>query len=176
MWFVIWTSTAREDRCLKLLNERFSDLFDRAFVPKRTISRKYGQEWRMIRSALFPGYLMVDTDSERIKELSTRLKIFNDFNVVLSTDGDFLPLTETESEFAERIYAKDGIFDTSVGIIEGDRITVTGGPLMGMEGSITKIDRHKRIAILELDMFGKKTRTSVGLEIVEKRAIGDGPH
>ena len=42
MWYVIWTSSSHEDLCIKLLEERFDDLYIRAFVPKRTISRKRG--------------------------------------------------------------------------------------------------------------------------------------
>ena len=40
--------------------------------------------------------------------------------------------------------------------------------LQGMEGAIRKIDRHKRIAVLSLDMFGRTVDMKVGLEIIEK--------
>ena len=57
----------------------------------------------------------------------------------------------------------------STGIIEGEQVIVTGGPLMGMEGYIRKIDRHKRKAWVELEMFGRIQRVEIGLEIVEVR-------
>ena len=57
----------------------------------------------------------------------------------------------------------------SEGYIEGDKVRVTAGPLCGLEGLIKKIDRHKRTACLEFDMFGQTVSTSVGLEITEKR-------
>ena len=170
MWFVIWTSSSHEDSCIKLLNEHYSSYFERAFVPKRMISKKKGKEWITEEGALFPGYVFVDSDAERVEELASRLRNISGFNVVLSTDGDYLPLTPGESDFADRLYDEGGCFDVSVGIIEGDKIIVTGGPLIGMEGCIKKIDRHKRKAYLEIDMFGVKTKTTVSLEIVEKRA------
>ena len=40
---------------------------------------------------------------------------------------------------------------------------------MGKEGYIKKVDRHKRKARLELEMFGRMQEIVVGLEIVEKR-------
>lgn len=169
MWFVIWTSSSHEDRCIRLLKERYGDLYSRAFVPKRTISRKRGKEWVMEKSALFPGYVFIDTDQELIEQLAINLRNISGFNVVLATDGSFLPLNDTESEFAEKLYAEGGTFDTSTGIIEGDKIVIQGGPLMGLEGYISKVDRHKRKAYLELDMFGVKTKTTVSLEIIEKR-------
>lgn len=56
----------------------------------------------------------------------------------------------------------------STGFIQGDKIFVTEGPLQGKEGLIIKIDRHKRIAYLQLSMFNKETIAKVGLEIISK--------
>lgn len=39
---------------------------------------------------------------------------------------------------------------------------------MGKEARIRKVDRHKRCAFVEVDMFGRKTTARVGLEIVRK--------
>ena len=38
----------------------------------------------------------------------------------------------------------------------------------GMEGLIRKIDRHKRMAYLEVEMFGRMVEMRAGLEIIEK--------
>ena len=56
----------------------------------------------------------------------------------------------------------------SEGIIEGEKVHVTDGPLQGMEGYIRKIDRHKRKAYLEISMFGRIQSVQIGLEIVKK--------
>ena len=61
------------------------------------------------------------------------------------------------------------LVEMSVGYMEGERIVVMEGPLMGKEGMICKVDRHKRIAVIEVEMFGKTTTAKVGLEIVAKR-------
>lgn len=41
-------------------------------------------------------------------------------------------------------------------------------PLQGKEGCIRKIDRHKRKAWLEVELFGDRQLVEVGLEIVTK--------
>ena len=56
-----------------------------------------------------------------------------------------------------------------MGLIENGTVTVTEGPLTGMEGCIRRIDRHKRKAWLEIDMFGRTMEMEVGLEIIEKK-------
>lgn len=38
----------------------------------------------------------------------------------------------------------------------------------GTEGNIRRIDRHKRIAYLEIEMFGRTVEMKVGLEIIRK--------
>ena len=58
--------------------------------------------------------------------------------------------------------------EMSVGYIEGDACTVTSGPMQGFTGVIKKIDRHKKIAVLEVEFFGRNTEVTVGLEIISK--------
>lgn len=54
-------------------------------------------------------------------------------------------------------------------MIEGDRIVILKGPLMNQAGLIRRIDRHKRLAYLEMEIMGRKKTVKVGLEIVKKR-------
>ena len=51
---------------------------------------------------------------------------------------------------------------------KGDKVVVIAGSEKGKEGTIKKIDRHKRIAMIEVELFGKLTIAKVGLEIVSK--------
>lgn len=57
----------------------------------------------------------------------------------------------------------------SVGIIEGDKIVVTSGPLVGKGGCIKKINRHKHEAIVEMEVMGAVREVRVMLEVVEKK-------
>ena len=57
----------------------------------------------------------------------------------------------------------------SMGVVEGDRIVVTRGPLMGHEGWITSVNRRKSLAFIQVEMFGRKIETRIGLGIVRRR-------
>lgn len=48
------------------------------------------------------------------------------------------------------------------------RLIVTEGPLMGWENQIVHIDRHKRLATLQINMWGRKTKINLGLIVEEK--------
>lgn len=58
----------------------------------------------------------------------------------------------------------------SQGMIIGDKVVILSGPLKGMESTIQRIDRHKRKAWLNLEMFGRQQLVEVGVEIVKKVA------
>ncbi len=163
MWYVIWTSTGNE----KKTKEAIEASVKRCFVPRKIFNIKREGEWRAVEKALFPGYLFVDT--EDAEELSLKMRKLEGFSQILATDKKILPLYGNDAIFVEKLYNVGGVFDMSEGYIEGDKVRVTAGPLCGLEGLIKKIDRHKRTACLEFDMFGQTVSTSVGLEITEKR-------
>ena len=56
----------------------------------------------------------------------------------------------------------------SEGYLKGDKIIVIDGPLKGMESSISRIDRHKRLAWLSMEIMGQHREIAVGLEIIRK--------
>lgn len=164
MWYVIWTSTGSEEKLAKKVAELTCQ--NRCFVPRRIVQIRRKGDWFYTEKSMFPGYLFVDTDD--VEELSLELRKIEGFSTILTVDKTYCPMTGKDAEQVEELYGNHGIFDISKGIIEGDRIIVTSGPLMGQEGLIRKIDRHKRIAYLEFDMFDQTVKGCVGLEIVEK--------
>lgn len=64
---------------------------------------------------------------------------------------------------------EDYCLKNSVGIIEGNKVKVLSGALMGKETSIKKINRHKRQAVIEMMIFGETREIAVALEIIEVR-------
>ena len=87
---------------------------------------------------------------------------------LIGTGKEVVPLAEDEVDLLMEFGKEEQIVAMSEGIIEDDRVVVTSGPLKGHEAMIRKVDRHKRRAYLEVEMFGRKVETQVGLEIVAK--------
>jgi transcriptional antiterminator NusG len=164
MWYVIWTSTGSEKKALAGISD--DPQAKRAFIPRRAVQIKRNGEWVKVEKPLFPGYLFVDTDE--VESLADEVRRIEGFNKILTVNKEFCPLYDRDADLIESLYGNGGLFDVSEGMIEGDRIIVTSGPLKGQEGLIKKIDRHKRLAYLESDMFGQTICAAVGLEIVEK--------
>lgn len=169
MWYVVQVIGGREKRVLDLL-ERFVDeeLVEECFIPQYEVMKRIGGDWRKRSEILIPGYLFVVTKNP--SRLASELRKVPEFTKLLGNDDVFIPLPDQEVAFINA-FTEPGrrVVEMSEGVIEGDRIVVLNGPLMGQTGLIKKIDRHKRLAYLEIEILGRKKSVKLGLEIVRKR-------
>lgn len=168
MWYVLWTTTGKEENVKKEIEKRISeDVLQRCFVPYRKERRKQDGRWTSVKKVLFPGYLFVETDD--IEDLFFEIKHMVQFSLLLKSDEVFCPISQKEEMLLKQLMGTDDTVDVSVGIIENEEVIITEGPLQGLEGFITRIDRHKRKAYLKINFFNRIMDVSVGLEIVEKK-------
>ena len=107
--------------------------------------------------------------SDEKEKLFFELKRIIGLTKLLGTGETIVSLTDEEVSFLLRLGGEEQTVEMSEGIIENDRVVVLSGPLKGNEGLIKKIDRHKRKAWLEIEMFGRMVEMQVGLEVVGKR-------
>ncbi len=167
MWYAVQVRTGTEEeiksQCLKVIS---SDVLEDCFIPHYESMKRYHGEWHKVKSILFPGYVFLISDD--VKELYYRLKNVIGLTKILGTGDEIVPLYKEEIEFLESFGAKKESVKISKGIIEGEQVIVLEGPLKGYEGCIRKIDRHKRLAFLEIELMGRKVETQVGLEIVDR--------
>ena len=54
-----------------------------------------------------------------------------------------------------------------------DKLVVTDGPMKGMEGRVKWVDRHQRIAGIEVMLLGRKVMVKMGVGILKK--VSDQP-
>lgn len=168
-WYVIQVKSRREDIVMKECRLLISnDILIDCFVPKYRHLKRYQGKWHQVEDILFTGYVFLISD--RIEELFHELSRIPELTKLLGNDGDNIyPLTKKDIVFLEKFINDDYLLDMSTGYIEGDKVVIRDGPLVGYEGFITKIDRHKRIAYLDLFLFDQQLSTKVGLEIISKR-------
>lgn len=84
-------------------------------------------------------------------------------------NSDEIALQIEERQRFEYLLRGKRSIEHSIGYIEGDNIIIMGGGLMGLEGCITKINRHNRTADIEISIFNQKQTIKVALEIVSKK-------
>lgn len=168
MWYVVQVHTGTEESVLAQCREKISgNVLEKIFIPYYEERRHIRGEWMTRRQILFPGYVILIT--EKIEELYYELKKIIGLTKILGAGTDIVPLEPEEVTFLQKFGGDGQVVAMSEGIIEGTQAIIYSGPLIGMEGSIRKIDRHRRKAWIEVQMFGRMQVVQVGLEIVEKK-------
>ncbi len=178
-WYILYVRSNTEAKAVDTLNKAFrgeeSYAFD-AFCPESEQyyrggqARALGKTYR--KRPLFPGYVFAETD---MPEEQFRKEIFDVINksaeiirILNYGNRENIALKESERERLEYLLKGKRCLEHSIGYIEGDKIVITGGPLIGLEGYIGKINRHNRTAEVVLELFGQKQPVKLALEIVSK--------
>ena len=112
-----------------------------------------------MRKPLFPGYVFVQTGVEPSLIADWLAKVLGNVKDIYSIlhygdDERDVVIRESEHLYWEHLFDADFCVVGSIGFIEGDMVRITSGTLMGLEGRIKKINRHKREAIVEMEMMG----------------------
>ncbi len=164
--YVIQVETTNEhlvaNECKNLI------LIDReeAFVPICRREQRRAGQLIQIEKVMFPGYVFLVTAVP--EDLFLRLKKVPRLTKMLRVGDDIMPISEKEEDVIRRLINKEHIVEMSRGYIKGDKVVVEEGPLVGLEGIIKQINRHKRTAKIELQLEDKTINVIVGLEIVSK--------
>lgn len=169
-WYVIQVPTGKEDAMCALIERAAGPaVLSECFTPKFATQKKVRGEWREARAALFPGYVIAVTSC--VDELNQRLGCVVEFTRLLALGERFTPLEDADrawiSAFTE---AGDRTIPMSTAVMEGDRVRVLSGPLRDHEGWIRSVNRRKSLAFIEVEMFGRRIETKIGLGILRKQS------
>lgn len=167
-WYVVQVFRGQEENFVDNLSG-FDDY--EIFTPKQVQVLIRKNEHKRVFKPLFPGYIFVATD----KDFKEFRKFYQQFIAIregcvklLRYKDEVEALYPHERAFIERFVNKDRIIDSSIGFIEGDRIRIVEGPLIGNESLIKKINRHKRTALIEITLFGEVQTIELSCEIILK--------
>ena len=145
-------ATAREWNSRHLLGQM------EAFVPTFDRMKRYEGSWHLLKEILFPGSFFWKCEEKKEKWQEQKCTAL----------GIVLIAPETE-QFLRKIGGATHHITMSRGIIQNGVTLVTEGPLKGEEARIRKIDRHRRLAKIEVPAGPAKGGTFwAGLEITSK--------
>ncbi len=179
-WYVLYTRTNAEQRVIRDITDAFykkSPNFEfEPFCPESEFYYRNKSEKRLDkvyrRRPLFPNYVFIETtmpENEFLKQFSSFIYNSPDIIRILNYGSTGkIALDPEERKRFEYLFKGKRCFEHSEGYIEGDKIVITAGALVGREGLITHINRHNRLAIIKIQMFGGTIEAKVALEIVNK--------
>lgn len=167
MWYAVQVKTGEEEKTKLMCNKLISNsILEECFIPYYEKKTKYMGRYHIITEILFPGYIFMVSDY--ITDLLLNVKKVPKLTKILGDGNEILPLYDGEIEFLMKFGKKDHIIKMSYGYIEKDKIIITDGPMKNYEGTIKKIDRHKRKAIIEIEFLGRTIEIGIGIEIIKK--------
>lgn len=167
MWYVIQVWTGKEQEIIAECNEKVLESGEDMFVMlgERMMKDRAGI-WEKRKTAVFPGYVFVETKD--IEGLKIRLRNVKKMTRILTTGSELTPVYPEEEELLRRLGGDEHLIELSEGYREGDRLVVTDGPLVGLEGYVKWSKSHRRIACIELELCGQKISVKLGFEFLEK--------
>lgn len=171
MWFVLYCPNQKETEVIRsCMRHLTAQALTDAFVLTYDRLRRYEGAWHMERRPIFPDCIFLESEDGEclVKELDQYRKEFH----ITEPCPAPVPIKKEEEEFLQGLCGREHHSALSKGYIRNGRTYVTEGPLVGKEGLIRKIDRHKRLAEIRMpDQSSSPNRfrkMQVGLEIVEK--------
>lgn len=174
-WYVIQTMSGKEDILIRYIEEYVdSSVVKECFIPKRERKKKIDGKWRVITEKLFRGYIFVVTGEPvglffALKQIPMLSKLLSD------GEYTFEKLNNKEVDFISRIGSgrPDHISKISKvefdEYIEGDEVVYIEGDLKSFEGQIKRFDKHRRVAVVETELFGRKTEVYLEFEFLRKK-------
>jgi transcriptional antiterminator NusG len=169
-WFVFYVKTGSEQEACDFLNKVFDKKESVAFIPQiETILRNSKSIIKCLKP-MFPGYVFLDSTLDEAMIVNITYKYTRLLKCIYRILGKenftYMKIDNSEKKFLLQFLNDEYVTEESKGLIIGDKIYVTLGPLKGRESIIKKIDRHKRRAEIEIACFGELRRINVSLEVV----------
>jgi len=171
MYFVIHTTRGQEEELIRKIKRRKeSSCFEDVFIIKRDLKKKFNGKWNDVTERLFPGYIFVET--EEPKKMHLLLNEIEGYSKVVGFKDDeiihYIPLSEVEEDFIKGLAGKENDYTIGVSeieVLEGKKIRVISGPLLGQEGIVKKVNLHKRVAEVEIIFLNQPVMIEFGIDI-----------
>lgn len=174
-WYVIQTMSGKEDILIRYIEEYVdSSVVKECFIPKRERKKKIDGKWRVIAEKLFRGYIFVVTGEPvglffALKQIPMLSKLLSD------GEYTFEKLNNKEVDFISRIGSGRPDHISKISKVEfdeyseGDEVVYIEGDLKSFEGQIKRFDKHRRVAVVETELFGRKTEVYLEFEFLRKK-------
>lgn len=174
-WYVIQTMSGKEDILIRYIEEYVdSSVVKECFIPKRERKKKIDGKWRVITEKLFRGYIFVVTGEPvglffALKQIPMLSKLLSD------GEYTFEKLNNKEVDFISRIGSGRPDHISKISKVEfdeyseGDEVVYIEGDLKSFEGQIKRFDKHRRVAVVETELFGRKTEVYLEFEFLRKK-------
>lgn len=164
-WYAAFVKTGDEDHVKERLLYRLKDKNIRVLVPKRKMRERKNGVWETKIRTLFPGYVLIQGDMGTEEYYSSK-GIPGLFRVLRDKSG-LLRIEKDEISVINRLICNHEIIEPSSVFLQGGRVVVVDGPLLGMDGLIEAIDARKGRVKVRLNFIGEDRLVDLSVVLVQ---------
>lgn len=165
-WYVMQCRVGQEENIIRSCNFHLSEVaLEEAFVFRCERLWRTEGSWIPLIRDMFPGYIFLQSSHPEI--LSKELEQYRKHLRVMEAPGYLISVYEDEEIALRKLCGKRHILELSYGYkdeAEG-KLRILQGPLQGQEDKILKINWHKRIAILGVQLARKDAVVWAGVDL-----------
>lgn len=159
----LFCKTGKEESIVRLIHEKG---WGRAIFPQRIKTVMKNGVWTEVLFPLLPGYVFVyltldDQQNEDFRSLPHVIR-------VLAYDDGSDVLIGRDLEFADWLWQMGGRIGAMRATQVGDRIEITDGAFRKLRGTVTKMDRRRKVIRVSLETIGAPKQIWLAYEVVEK--------
>ena len=161
-WYLIQDVNDCRESIIEYLNS-FEDMV--AFVPRVMKYFKIAGENKILPKTWDDSYIIVKTELKYEEVFKRYWNLIQENSLQFRPNEDVVKFKKEEVQLLEQLFDEDIVL-CSIGKIEEGKLIIEKGPLKGLERYVKKINRHKRMALLEIN--SNLSIMKVYLEVVSK--------
>ena len=168
-YYAIQVKTGSENKFIKLFRALNPDIAFPIHFPRRLLDIRRAGKLKPSTPSVFPGYVFIEAEcDEEIQERQWEFRRTKGFFRFLKSNQDITPLAGRDLDLVLHFIKNAGPIAgrSKVYFNENSRIVVVEGPLSGLEGRITKVDRRKGRAKVMLDLYNDSYAIDLAFEVI----------
>jgi len=138
-WYVLYVRSRHEKSVKAQLDARQ----EVTLLPLYSARHKWADRLKTVSLPLFPGYVFCRFD---VDHRSTILATSGVIDVV-RMGADPVPLPDSEIEAIQRVVTSPLLTEPYAGLVQGQKVIMSGGPLTGIAGKLIEIKKNLRLVV-----------------------------
>jgi transcription antitermination factor NusG len=160
-WYALWVRSRHEHTVAAQLDARQYEVF----LPLYTARHKWADRWKTVSLPLFPGYVFSRFDVARKSSVLSASGVID----IVRIGGKPAEIAPSEIEAVQTVVKSSLFAEPYPHLVKGQRVTVSGGPLNGVPGTLVEVRNSLRL-VVSVELLNRSVSVEVDRDWVIPRA------